>query len=280
MKITELVCPNCRAPLSNDYVPNQQIECTSCGSTFIASSPETDETIICSTCQTPNPVEKRYCLSCGESLKKDCVLCHTSNLVGAVHCVTCGAHLTHARAKREKMQGEKLQLQQERSQRLKEKKARQKEEKLQMLLDDLDEPENHDFAIYQINQMGVEAIQALIETLLNDTDPDARYGSARALGQICSEHNVKGLIKSRAAKALIQALTDLEPAVRYWSVDALSKCRSKTAVEPLAALLEDPHEGVRKHTWLALQIIGGKRANEILAEADSSKGILGWIKGS
>ena len=27
-------------------------------------------------------------------------------------------------------------------------------------------PEIHEFAIYQINQMGVEAVQALIETLL------------------------------------------------------------------------------------------------------------------
>ncbi len=282
MKIEELACSNCGAPLPGDFVPNQQIECANCGSIFIATGPEVDDdTITCPGCRTVNDAEKRFCSSCGEALKVDCILCHTQNKVGITHCVTCGAHLERARAKRERSLEKKRQLQQERSQRLKEKKARQKEEKLKKLLDDLDEPENHAFAIYQINQMGVDAVKALIETLLNDTDPDARYGSARALGQICSEHDVKGLIKAKAAKALVTALVDSEAAVRYWSADALGKFGGKIAIEPLAALLNDPHPGVRKQARHTLQAIGGKRVSELLAKTDKkSKGLMGWIKGN
>jgi HEAT repeat protein len=169
-------------------------------------------------------------------------------------------------------------LRQERTQAFETKEARQKAEKLQRLLADLDEPENHDFAIYQINRMGVEAIEALIETLLTDHDPDARYGSARALGQICNEHQVKALIKARATKALVTALEDQEPAVRYWSAHALGKCGSQTAVKPLAALLKDEHEGVRQQARRALEKIGGKHVQEIF-EAQDSKGIFNWIRG-
>ena len=139
-----------------------------------------------------------------------------------------------------------------------EKEARQKEEKLQRLLDALDEPENHSFAIFQLNQMGLDAINPLIETLLHDDDPDARYGSARALGQICSEKEIKGLIKGRAIKALIKSLADDEPAVRFWSAEALGKFRGtqgKRGIEPLSALLKDPHEGVRRQAQRSLQQI-------------------------
>jgi hypothetical protein len=281
VQLEELVCPNCKAALPPEVASAQQIECKSCGSTFVRATSEDladDQPVTCPECGTINSADKRYCTSCGELLKIDCVLCHTANKVGTVHCVNCGAHLQHARAKRKRMQEKKRKLQQERLERLKEKKERQQTEKLQLLLDDLDEPENHDFAIYQINQMGTDAIEALIETLLNDTDPDARYGSARALGQICSQHKVKGLIKARAAKALIEALQDNEPAVRYWSVDALGKCKSHTAVEPLVDIFkDDPHEGVRNHARYALESVGGKRVDNILAE-DKPAGFLGWIK--
>ncbi len=278
MKITELACPNCSAPLSVDFKPNEKVECTSCGSIFVATLPDTNESILCPQCKTVNDAEKRYCLSCGEGLKVDCILCHTANTLGTAHCVTCGAHLERSQAKRDKLQQKRRRLKKERTERLKEKTERQKMERLQLLLDDLDEPENHEFAIYQINQMGADAIEALLETLLHDTDPDARYGSARALGQICSEHDIKTLTKAKSGKALIKALADEEPAVRYWAADALASCGNKTAVEPLAALLKDSHDGVRQHAKEALEAIGGEKAAQILAQADKPKGLLGWIK--
>jgi hypothetical protein len=279
MKLEQLNCPNCGAPLPIDTLPNAQIECESCGSTFVAAGVAENDDIICPNCQTINTGDKRYCFKCGGLLKENCVLCHTENKVDATHCANCGAHLKRARAERDRLRNQRKRHRLAFIQRLKEKEARQKAEKLEKLLDALDEPENHDMALFQLNQLGVDAIKPLIETLLHDDDPDARYGSARALGNICQQHGIKGLIKARATKALIKALDDSEPAVRYWSSDALRKCNSQTAVEPLAAMLADPHEGVCEKARQALQQLGGERAEQILAAAEKPQGILGWIKG-
>ena len=125
------------------------------------------------------------------------------------------------------------------------------------------------------------AVDALIETMLNDTDPDARYGSARALGQICQDGQVNALIKTRSAKALVSALTDAEIGVRFWASDALGKCGSPIAVEPLAQLLRhEKHEGVRRQAIESLQEIGGERAEQVLTNLPKSSGFLGWLKQS
>ncbi len=283
MKLEKLACPGCGAPLTGDFASNQQIECDSCGLPLLLTNVETDNPVFCPKCRTLNGDEVRHCINCGQHLKIDCILCHTQNRADATHCTKCGAHLKRSRRKRHILQETGRLLRKERIEIFKEKQERQKYEKLQRLLDDLDEPENHDFALYQINQMGVEAVTALIETLLNDHDPDARYGSARALGQICAEQEVKALIKSRTAKALAKALSDREPAVRYWAAEALGKCRSKLAIKPLAALLKDPHEGVREQARSSLYKIGGKRVQKILAQnqqgKSQSKGFMSWLKG-
>jgi hypothetical protein len=279
MKITELACPNCGASLGGGFTPNQEIHRQHCGSVFLAEDLAAPKTVICPNCRTINPIEERFCAKCGDSLKMGCILCHTENPVGTVYCTNCGAHLEHARARRKTMQMERQKLWEERNRLFKEKETRQRAEKLQRLLEDLDEPQNHEFAIYQKNPLGEEAIEALIETMLKDDDPDARYGSARALGQICSEHQIKTFIKAKAAKALIQALDDREQAVRYWAANALGKCHNQTAVEPLAKLLGDKHDGVRQQAKRALERIGGPRAEEILAQAER-KGPLKWFKGN
>jgi HEAT repeat protein len=214
---------------------------------------ETDETVICPECRTPNREEMRYCSNCGVSLKVDCVLCHTPNRIDAVYCAHCGAHLQRARAKRLEMLEMRQRLRAERLQAVKEKEARQQQERVEHLIRALDEPENHEFAIFQLNQMGDGAIEALIETLLTDDDPDARYGSAIALGRICAEQEIKVLNKAKATKALIKALADAEPAVRYWSVEALGKVKNHLAFEPLTALLKDSHKGIRQQAQLSLE---------------------------
>jgi HEAT repeat protein len=177
------------------------------------------------------------------------------------------------------MLSERQQLRRERQQLLVEKETRQRAEKLLRLLEDLDEPENHDFAIYQIKQLGSDAVDALIKTLLIDDDPDARYGSARALGQICQEGQLKTMLKTRATQALITALDDTEPAVRYWAAGALGKCGSQSAVEALGPLLKDKHRGVREQAERVLEQIGGDQANKLLSE-NKKKGLFDWLKGS
>lgn len=279
MKLTDLKCPNCTAPVPGDADLSQLIECTSCGSTLIVTDLGLDEVNVCAGCSTINREDERYCQECGQALHVTCVLCHQKNKSGAVFCRRCGVNLKRNRLRRQKMLADRAEIQKERNRIFKEKVARQQIEKLQRLLDDLDEPENHDFAIFQINQMGAGAVDALIETLLDDEDPDARYGSARALGQICQEQDIKALIKARSAKALVKALADPEVSVRYWAADALGKCGSQIAVEPLARLLHaERHAGLRRRARESLLEIGGQRSTEVVADYDKSGGILSWIK--
>lgn len=215
------------------------VECIRCGSTLTATDFEFNKGTTCPKCGLFNSDEQRFCRECGQSLIVDCVLCHEKNKVGTRYCTRCGVNLKRNQLRRKKMMHERQQLRAERHCLFVEKMAQQQAEKLERLLTDLDEPENHEFAIYRLNQMGVGAVEALIDTMLNDADPDARYGSARAEGQICQHHEVKVLIKARSIKALIKALEDSEVPVRYWAADAPGKCGSRVAVEPLANLLKD-----------------------------------------
>ena len=117
-----------------------------------------------------------------------------------------------------------------------------------------------------------------LDTLLHDQDPDARYGSARALGQIYVEKEIKTLVKARTVRALTEALTDPEPAVRFWAAEALGKCKSQTAIEPLGELLRDSHEGVRQQAVLSLEKIGGEAAQAML-QRGQARGFLKWLRG-
>ncbi|MCB0191581.1 MAG: HEAT repeat domain-containing protein [Anaerolineae bacterium] len=279
MKLHDLKCPNCGTPIDRTTSLSQLIECTSCGSTLLATDLGLDTVNACPDCGTLNAEDQRFCTDCGHALYVECVLCHQKNKIDAVHCQRCGVNLKRNQLRRRQMLKDRKRLHDERNQIFKEKVARQQAEKLQRLLDDLDEPENHEFAIYQINQIGINAVDALIETMLQDDDPDARYGSARALGQICQEQDVNALIKSRSAKALIQALTDTEVGVRYWAADALGKCESRIAVEPLAKLLQvERHDGVRHQARESLEQIGGKRAQQVLSNLPKPNRFFGWIK--
>lgn len=259
MKIERLACPSCGGSLSGDFLPQKKFECPSCGSALLITDLATDQTVNCPQCHTPNREEMRYCTNCGVSLKVDCVLCQTTNRVDVVYCAHCGAHLERARAKRLEMQEIRRRLQTERLEILKEKEARQQQERLERLITALDEPENHEFAIFQLNQMGDEAVEALVETLLNDGDPDARYGSAIALGRMCAEHELRVLNKAKATQALIKALADPEPAVRFWSAEVLGRFKSPLTREPLASLLKDPHPGVRQQVRRSLERLAGDK---------------------
>lgn len=252
MKIERLACPSCGGSLSGDFLPNKKFECPSCGSALLITDLATDQTVLCPQCQTPNREDLRYCSNCGGSLKVDCILCHSPNRIDVVYCAHCGAHMERARAKRQEMQEIRRRVQHERLEALREKEARQQQERIARLITALDEPENHEFAIFQLNQMGDEAVDALTEALLNDDDPDARYGSAIALGRICSENDIKVLNKAKATQALIKALDDAEPAVRFWSAEALGKFKSAITREPLTSLLKDSHHGVRQQARRSL----------------------------
>lgn len=236
--------------------------------------------LVCPSCRLSNPVEKRYCIGCGVQLLIDCPRCYTANPIGEIFCLNCGANLGHVRTKREELAEQRQRSQQERQQALVAKEARQRQEKLHRLIQSLKEPGQHEFAIYQLDQFAGDAVKPLIEALSTPDNPHMRSGAARALGQICLKHELTPLLKARAAKALINALADPEPNVRYWAAGALGNFKGQSAqlaVEPLAELLKDRHQEVRQQARLALQNIGGTHAQEIL---DKSKGLKGWLKRS
>lgn len=271
MKIEKLACPNCSAPLTGDFAPNQRIECTHCGTPLLLTHLDTHNPIFCPECNTLNTEEVRYCFRCGFQLKAECVLCHTQNRIDTHYCVRCGVHLERAKNKRRLLQEASSLLRQERLEILKEKEARQKQAKIERLIEALDEPENHEMAIFQLNQLGTDAVEALIGTLLNDPDVDARYGAARALGQIMAEQEVKVLDRTRSAtvKALIEALADPELPVQFWAAEALGKCKSNLAIEPLSKMLKARHKGLREVVRNSLIHIGGKRVEDILGQSRS-----------
>ncbi len=270
MKIEKLACPSCSAPLSGDFAPNQRIECDHCGTPLLLTHVETDSPIFCPGCNTLNSDAVRFCAHCGHELKEMCILCHHQNRIDTRFCARCGANINQAKARRRSLHETNQRRRRERLKNLKAKEARQKQQKLEALLAALDEPENHEFAIFQINQMGTEAVDALVETLLHDTDVDARYGSARALGQIMATQEVKILSRARTVtvRALVRALNDPDVAVQYWAAEALGQCKSNLAIDPLANLLSHPHQGVRQVARQSLQRIGGQRVAQILEKAN------------
>jgi HEAT repeat protein len=278
MKLEKLACPGCGAPLSGDFSPNQTIHCTHCSVPLLITELQTDHPIFCPKCHTLNADEVYFCVQCGERLKAECVMCQSKNRLDTPYCARCGVHLERARQKRQSLRQQSQSLREQRLMVLKEKEVRQRQERLERLVEALDEPENHDLAVLQLSQLGSEAVEVLIETLLNNEDVDARYGSARALGQIMAEQTLRGDSpqQSTTVQALMQAMTDPEVAVRYWAVEALGKCRSETAIPTLTPALTDPHKGIRQVTRLALQSIGGAQAEAALTRSKPNK-LLGWL---
>ena len=241
---------------------------------------QTEHPIFCPKCRTLNADEVHFCVQCGERLKVDCVMCHYKNRIDTPYCARCGVHLQRARQKRHAMRETSQSLRAERLAALKEKEARQQQEKIERLVEALDEPENHDLAILQLSQLGAAVIEILIETLLRDEDVDARYGSARTLGQIMAQQNLKKLDEGRQAtlEALVQALVDPELPVRYWAAEALGKCNSPLAIAPLTALLDEQHKGLRQVARTAIENIGGPAAEAALAKHKPHK-LLSWLSG-
>jgi len=262
MKLQQLNCPACGAPVGENLKPGYQFDCPACGSALILTDLAKDDQSICPRCKRVNDISKQYCEECGELLKTPCPFCYAQNKTDAEHCRQCGVNLQRARQRKQSWVDEQRRHEVDRLAALKEAEARSRQARLHQLLEDLDEPENHPMAIYCLNEYGSEAIESLIP-LLKDDDPDARYGAAQALGKFGDR---------RAIGPLVEALGDEEPAVRYWAADALGRLRAESAVDAIASLLNDKHKGIREHAEDVLTQIGGPKVQHILQQQKSK----GW----
>jgi ribosomal protein L40E len=255
MKVDALTCPACGASCHEEVQANQPFRCAACGSTLMLTDLVAGDQVACARCHAANKEGDEFCRDCGAALTVACPFCYAENPAVAAHCRQCGANLQQALQRKRAWLAEKRAFDEQRLAAAKQAEENSQKAELEGLLSDLDEPRNHPMALYCLHRIGSHAVEPLIATLRNDPDPDARYGSARALGMIGDQ---------RAIPALIKSLGDPEPAVRYWATDALGQLHSQEGVEAIGKLLDDKHEGVRTHAGEVLEQIGGPLASQIL----------------
>jgi hypothetical protein len=246
MDFKELTCPTCGFP-APEIVQKEYFKCPACGSVLILTDPQADTSILCPKCQTVNAETRQHCSNCGEKLKINCPFCFTPNPINNLSCTNCGVNLRTAQKRKRDWIEEYRQKTEERLALTRQVEAESQKARLKELINDLDEPDKHSFAIYCLNQMGNNAVEALIETLQTDDDPDARFGAAIALGNIGNQ---------TAIPVLVGALQDTEPAVRYWAIDALQKFATSVSIDALQSCTNDPHRGVRERAKQALRTLG------------------------
>ncbi len=245
MKINLLSCPACNHPLDADINPNQPFNCPACGSAIVLTDWTRDGQLICAKCNTINAAVNKFCDKCGAVLQAGCPFCYTQNDVSAATCKRCGANLQRAWKRQRAWLTQREEYEAERKEAL-HKAAESQADYLRRLLLQLNEPENHPAAIPGIRVFGKEAVEPLIN-LLDSDDPDARFGAAKALGDIGDV---------RAIPHLVHALDDPEGVVRFWALDALGKLKADAAAEAISKLLHDKRESIRKLAREVLTQIG------------------------
>ena len=260
MKLQVLNCPACGAPIEGVVNPNQPFSCNACKSSIVSTDWSTSGEVICSGCGGVNSGKNIYCDTCNARLQAGCPFCYAQNNLNSKYCKQCGVDLRKAWKKQQIWLSEREQHESERRVRIKNIKQDSRA-KLKRLLLQLDDPANHPMAIPGIAYFGLEAVDGLI-SLLHSDDPDARYGAARALGEIGD---------LAAVPALLQALKDTHPAVRFFAADALGKLKAVEAVQPIGELLSDESPSVRKHAHDILIQIGAPDAMRILREKNHPK---------
>lgn len=257
MKLDMLNCPTCGFPLDANIKPNQPFSCPACGSAIVLTDWTKAGQLICAGCGTVNGSANKFCDSCGAALQAGCPFCYTQNDVSTVNCKKCGANLQRAWQRQDSWLTQREQKHKETLQKVADDQA----DYLRRLLFQLNEPENHPAAIPGIRIFGREAVEPLID-LLDSEDPDARFGAAKALGEIGDK---------RAIPALIKALNDPEGAVRFWAMDALGKLKADEAAEAIGKLLQDKRESIRELAKEVLTQIGTPNAMKILKQQGKRK---------
>jgi ribosomal protein L40E len=259
MKLELMNCPACNSPLDKKLInPNQPFNCPACNSAIVLTDWTTSGQLVCSKCGAVNPSWNKFCDACRAVLQSGCPFCYTRNRVDATFCKNCGANLQTAWKRQSTWLAEREKHEIERAKNL-QKAAQSDRAYLARLLLQLNEPENHAVAIPGILVFGKDAVKPLIDLLLTSDDPDARFGAARALGDIGDKQVVPELIK---------ALQDREEAVRFWAVDALGKLKTSEAVDAIGEILGDRRQSksIRELAKNVLIQIGTPKALKVLRQ--------------
>ncbi len=258
MELNLLNCPACNSPVDVNINPSQPFKCPACGSTIVLTEWVKNDRLICTQCGRVNTGTDNFCETCGTVLQAACPFCFTKNSLTTTSCKHCGANLQRAWKRQESSISQREKDRQETIQKVAESDAAY----LGKLLLQLNEPENHRNAIPGIRIFGKDAVEPLIH-LLTSEDPDARFGAAKALGDIADRSAIPGLIR---------ALNDPEGVVRFWALDALGKLKANEAVEAIGNLLRDKQESIRNLAREVLIQIGTSDARQVLIR----RGKLKW----
>ncbi|MFM8323143.1 MAG: HEAT repeat domain-containing protein [Chloroflexota bacterium] len=255
-----LNCPACGAPVPPGVNVKSIFTCHACGSTLVLSDWTGAGSVLCRACGAPNDAGSKYCLSCKRALQAACPMCYTLNPLSAARCKRCGVDLPRAWKRQNNWLADKQRHDQERLQAIQQAQLDTRRFEIDRLLVQLDEPENHPMAIFQLQRYGDEAVDGLLGQL-HSPDPDARYGAAHALG----------LIGDPAAVApLTGLLEDPEAEVRFWACAALGRLKAAQAVEALGSRLRDASKHVRLAAQEALERIDTPHAREALQRGKKS----------
>ena len=135
---------------------------------------------------------------------------------------------------------------------------------LRLFLEAMDDPDDR---VRDVAANGLAAIDDVraVEGLFrasNHVSPRTRATAVRALGQTESNEGVR--------ERLLRALSDTDPWVRYYAVQALSRQGDRASAEPIAQLLADPAGHVRVAVVDALARLRGDQSLDALHEAVES----------
>lgn len=255
MNLHVLNCPSCGSVLNESPQANQPFSCPSCGSRLLLTDWTRTCQIVCKKCGLENDGKTRFCAGCGAALHAGCPFCYTQNNIDALVCSNCGVNLQRIWQQQRAWLASKQSNDEAYREALRAADEQGEKNYMQLLLHQLDEPENHPFAIWTLTQYGAEAVGPLIATLDSD-DPDARVGAARALGDIGDPQAIPHLVRN---------LDDPEATVRYWSMQALGKLKAQAAVAAIGALLlrKEP-EWLKRQAASTLKEIDTPEALQIL----------------
>ena len=116
-------------------------------------------------------------------------------------------------------------------------------------------------ATLALSNIGKAAIEPLAEAM-KEQKWETRYRAAEALGRIADE---------KAVQPLIAGLKDSRDHVRYMAAKGLHELGDSEATEPLIILLRDENVYVRLMAVHALGVMGGKKVQSALKEAQESE---------
>ncbi len=134
-------------------------------------------------------------------------------------------------------------------------------------------------AVKALGAVGVDAVPALVEALLNSDNGTIRGSCAKALAQVALNHH-DVVFPEMGLKALQTAMGDANPVVHLASVMALGEIGAPALEILVEELKKTENVAVAVAIVNALGSIGDLRANDILTEFANNESVDSYVRES